>query len=293
MACSWGWAGTDGTLDESSQRDLQDGCNMDSPKRYPHRPDRQQRARRPLVQPPRPCPAAARPKRWQCWRRWGVGAHWLSNQRVEIPRGEQLLRRNTWTDGVDVLPEGSAWVLPGVHTARQLPARDLTLRATRLASHRSPQALQTVEGLSVGLEVNLRVALDAANCRSSPANCPSKLVPLRGARNWPACSMPSLAARCASSSAPSAPRSSAACRPRSPPKLAAEGLILRTCSLAPSTCRPTTAGPRFAAVRGPGQRQDALHAPNCVRSRCASLPSQPKLSVSAARSRPRLPRASK
>ncbi|MFO1228477.1 SPFH domain-containing protein [Roseateles sp.] len=91
----------------------------------------------------------------------GVGVHWLSNQRVEIPRGEQLLRRNTWTDGVDVLPEGSAWVLPGVHTARQLPARDLTLRATRLASHRSPQALQTVEGLSVGLEVNLRVALDA------------------------------------------------------------------------------------------------------------------------------------
>ena len=64
----------------------------------------------------------------------GVGVHWLSNQRVEIPRGEQLLRRNTWTDGVDVLPEGSAWVLPGVHTARQLPARDLTLRATRLAN---------------------------------------------------------------------------------------------------------------------------------------------------------------
>ncbi|MEO3690451.1 SPFH domain-containing protein [Roseateles paludis] len=107
----------------------------------------------------------------------GVGLTWLSHQRVEVPRGEQLVRRNTWTDGVDVLPEGTAWVLPGIHTARQLPARDLLLRATRLASYRSPQALQTVEGLSVGLEVNLRVALDARQLPALARKLPDQIGP--------------------------------------------------------------------------------------------------------------------
>ena len=91
----------------------------------------------------------------------GGTALWLSHQRLALPAGEQLVRTNTLTDTTVVLQDGPAWVLPGLHRARLLPARDLQLRADRLARHDSPQALQTVEGLSIGLEVNLRVALDA------------------------------------------------------------------------------------------------------------------------------------
>lgn len=102
----------------------------------------------------------------------GGGSLWLAQQRVEVPRGDRLVRTNSWTGEVDVLAAGAAWVLPGVHEARRLPARDLTLRATRLARHDSPQALQTIEGLSIGLEVSLRVALDdkrlAALARTLP-----------------------------------------------------------------------------------------------------------------------------
>ena len=91
----------------------------------------------------------------------GGTALWLSHQRLALPAGEQLVRTNTLTDTTVVLQDGPAWVLPGLHRARLLPARDLQLRADRLARHDSPQALQTDEGLSIGLEVNLRVALDS------------------------------------------------------------------------------------------------------------------------------------
>lgn len=90
----------------------------------------------------------------------GGGAWWLSQQTQTIPRGQQLVRTNTWTGGVGVLDEGRAWVLPGVHEARLLPARDWVLQAQGLKRADSAQALQTVEGLSVGLEVSLRLGLD-------------------------------------------------------------------------------------------------------------------------------------
>ena len=170
MACSWGSGLPDSGLTRNA---TSGGATWTAPKPSP-RPSRATARRAARWFTTGPAPAAPRGVPLAVLAALGVGVHWLSNQRVEIPRGEQLLRRNTWTDGVDVLPEGSAWVLPGVHTARQLPARDLTLRATRLASH-SPQALQTVEGLSVAWR-NLRVALDA---RQLP-----QLAPQTARANW-------------------------------------------------------------------------------------------------------------
>ncbi len=90
----------------------------------------------------------------------GGGGAWLAQQRADIPPGERLVRTNSFSGHAEVLSDGKAWVLPGVHQMRRLPARDLTVTATRLARHDSPKALQTVEGLSVGLEVTVRLALD-------------------------------------------------------------------------------------------------------------------------------------
>lgn len=108
------------------------------------------------------------------------GGLWLAEKRMDIPRGERLVRTNTFSGSTEVLADGPAWVLPSLHRARLLPARDIALRAARLARHDSPQALQTVEGLSVGLEVNLRVALDdqrlPALARSLPDDIGPQLV---------------------------------------------------------------------------------------------------------------------
>jgi regulator of protease activity HflC (stomatin/prohibitin superfamily) len=107
----------------------------------------------------------------------GAGGAWLAAQRVEIPRGEQLVRSNALTGRTEVLGNGSAWVLPGLHDARLLPARDLQLRAAKLARHDSPQALQTVEGLSVGLEVTLRVGLDEKRLPQLARSLPEAIGP--------------------------------------------------------------------------------------------------------------------
>jgi len=110
----------------------------------------------------------------------GAGGAWLAQQRVDIPRGERLVRSNTLTGQAEVLSAGSAWVLPLMHQARLLPARDITVHAAKLARHDSPQALQTVEGLSVGLEITLRVALDeqrlAQLARALPDDIGAELV---------------------------------------------------------------------------------------------------------------------
>ena len=106
----------------------------------------------------------------------GAGT-WLARQTADIPRGEQLVRSNLWTGTTEVLTEGPVWLLPGLHRGRLLPARDLQLRATQLARHDSPQALQTVEGLSVGLEVSLRVALDPARLPQLAGSLPDAIGP--------------------------------------------------------------------------------------------------------------------
>ena len=90
----------------------------------------------------------------------GGAAWWLSHQTVNVPRGQQLVRLNSWTGTVSTVAEGRAWVFHGVHDARLLPSSDWVLQAQSLKHANSPQALQTIEGLAVGLEINLRLGLD-------------------------------------------------------------------------------------------------------------------------------------
>ncbi len=80
------------------------------------------------------------------------GTSWLLQQVQTVPRGNVLVRSGLGAP--EVIQDGRAWVLPGLHEARLLPARDLMIRRS------GSLAVQTVEGLSVGLEVSLRVQLD-------------------------------------------------------------------------------------------------------------------------------------
>lgn len=104
----------------------------------------------------------------------GGSAAWLLQQRVEIPAGQLAVR------GDSVIREGQVWALPGLGAPRLLPARDLNLQMKQLQRADGPQALQTVEGLSVGLEVRLRIALDERRlpelARKLPAQFETELV---------------------------------------------------------------------------------------------------------------------
>jgi regulator of protease activity HflC (stomatin/prohibitin superfamily) len=77
-----------------------------------------------------------------------------------ISPGEVGVRINRLTGGVSTLHEGWAWALPMVHDMRLFPLRDQIYRPQRSARADGQAPFQTVEGLSIGVDVAVRYALD-------------------------------------------------------------------------------------------------------------------------------------
>jgi regulator of protease activity HflC (stomatin/prohibitin superfamily) len=99
--------------------------------------------------------------------------------RVVAP-GEVGVRINRLTGGVSVLSEGPAIVLPLVQEMRRYPLRDQIYKPTASASAEGAAPFQTVEGLSVGVSVAVRYALDrdrvADIAKRLPANVGQELI---------------------------------------------------------------------------------------------------------------------
>jgi regulator of protease activity HflC (stomatin/prohibitin superfamily) len=92
-----------------------------------------------------------------------VGAVLLAVQRPPlrtIEPGAVGVRINRLTGGLAVLPEGPALVLPLLHELRRYPLRDQVYRPRNAARADGQGAFQTVEGLSLGVDVTVRYALD-------------------------------------------------------------------------------------------------------------------------------------
>jgi regulator of protease activity HflC (stomatin/prohibitin superfamily) len=77
-----------------------------------------------------------------------------------IEPGAVGVRINRLTGGLAVLPEGPALVLPLIHELRRYSLRDQVYRPQDAARADGPGAFQTVEGLSLGVDVTVRYALD-------------------------------------------------------------------------------------------------------------------------------------
>jgi regulator of protease activity HflC (stomatin/prohibitin superfamily) len=77
-----------------------------------------------------------------------------------IAPGEVGVRVNRLTGGVTTLHEGWAWSLPVLHDMRMFPLRDQIYRPQRSARADGESPFQTVEGLSIGVDVAVRYALD-------------------------------------------------------------------------------------------------------------------------------------
>ncbi len=78
-----------------------------------------------------------------------------------IEPGEVGVRTNHLTGGVSTL-HNWAWVLPGVHELRRFPLRDQIYHPAESAHADGAAPFQTVEGLSIGVDVSVRYALDPA-----------------------------------------------------------------------------------------------------------------------------------
>jgi len=99
---------------------------------------------------------------------------------VTIGAGEIGVRANTWTGGTTVFTDGPVLRLPLLHQVRRLSLRDQVLRPTdgRLATGSAPY--QSVEGLSLGVDIAVRYSVDpgqvARIARSLPADVDAEVV---------------------------------------------------------------------------------------------------------------------
>ena len=93
---------------------------------------------------------------------------------ASVSRGEVGVRFNRITGGVDEWREGSVLVVPGLQQMRVFPLRDQSYRAAAMSRADGPAPLQSIEGLSLGLDLTVRYALDptklGALAKSLPDN---------------------------------------------------------------------------------------------------------------------------
>jgi regulator of protease activity HflC (stomatin/prohibitin superfamily) len=99
---------------------------------------------------------------------------------ASVPVGDVAVRTNQLTGSATVLGDGPALNLPAVHALRHFTLRDQVLRpaAGRLAT--GPAPFQSVEGLSLGVDLSVRWAVDPAQvariARSLPADLGAEVV---------------------------------------------------------------------------------------------------------------------
>ena len=112
----------------------------------------------------------------------GLGA-WLllAHPPVQtVGSGEIGVRTNLLTGDVVQWRDGSILVLPGLHEAQVFSTRDRVYKPAQIASASGPAPVQSVEGLSVGIDLVVRYALDgsriAATARHLPASLDAEVV---------------------------------------------------------------------------------------------------------------------
>lgn len=77
-----------------------------------------------------------------------------------VPHGQAALRTNQFSGATSEFREGSFLRIPSLHEVRLFPLRDQSYHPAAIARASGPSPLQSVEGLSLGLDMNVRWAVD-------------------------------------------------------------------------------------------------------------------------------------
>ncbi len=83
-----------------------------------------------------------------------------------VQRGEVGLRTNQLTGTTTQWRDGVVLVVPGLHRMRVVPLRDRVYQPRQMASASGAAPVQSVEGLSVGIDLTVRYAIDEARLAS-------------------------------------------------------------------------------------------------------------------------------
>ena len=88
----------------------------------------------------------------------------------QLAPGHLALRTNQLTGDTTVWRSGPVWALPGLYQVARYPLQDQTWHAASMASADGPSPAQSVEGLSIGLDLSVRYAIDPARLTAAKAS---------------------------------------------------------------------------------------------------------------------------
>ncbi len=92
-----------------------------------------------------------------------------------VSRGEVGIRLNQFTGTSVEVDEGAVLVVPGLHELRRFSLRDQVYRPVDGVEASGPAPFQSVEGLSLGVDVSVRYALDPKQIAAMARNLPEDL----------------------------------------------------------------------------------------------------------------------
>jgi regulator of protease activity HflC (stomatin/prohibitin superfamily) len=87
-------------------------------------------------------------------------AIWTHPPVQSVDRGDVAIRTNRLTGGVAQFSEGSVLAIPGMHQMRRFSTRDQIYRPIQSVSATGDSPFQSVEGLSIGVDLSVRYAID-------------------------------------------------------------------------------------------------------------------------------------
>jgi regulator of protease activity HflC (stomatin/prohibitin superfamily) len=92
-----------------------------------------------------------------------------------VRRGEVLVRTDVLDGSVTVFTAGTVPVLPGIHQMRCYSVRDQVYRPSESATATGPAPFQSIEGLSIGVDLTVRWTVDRARLAQMSKEFPDDL----------------------------------------------------------------------------------------------------------------------
>lgn len=107
---------------------------------------------------------------------FGVGYGIVNHSPIkEIPNGMVAIRSSIFDHTPTVFRNGNALVVPGIHRMRILDLRDHVYQPEDIRYVDSRAPLQSIEGLSIGMDINVRYALDPKQVIQTANKLPEKI----------------------------------------------------------------------------------------------------------------------
>jgi regulator of protease activity HflC (stomatin/prohibitin superfamily) len=94
---------------------------------------------------------------------------------ASVHRSEVLVRTNLLDGSTRAYSAGSVLLIPGIHQVRRYPARDQVYRLTEGARATGPAPFQSNEGLSIGVDLTVRWAIDRGRIAQMSKEYPDDL----------------------------------------------------------------------------------------------------------------------